>query len=312
MQIQTIPLWPDRSDAELTTFLSMPDPFIPVLPPRPAVIVCPGGAYMSCPRHGTEGDPIAMAFACAGYQAFVLEYSVAGRAPLGKALFPAQLLDFGKAILTIRERAAEWSVDADKISVIGFSAGGHLCGMLASTWQQSLLAEHFGVPAETFRPLTAMLIYPFADYAAQLEMELQGTDRPLTGADALARMFGCANPDAETLRRYSPARQVSAHTPPLFIAAAQDDELVTPLNSLRLAEACQTHGVPYELHLYERGSHGFGSGRNLLRPWRADRAHDCQSWFGDALRFLFRHAEPQITAHNATPLAELQEWAAQW
>lgn len=143
MKIETIRLWEDREDVELTTFLTMPDDFFPNPVKKPAVIVCPGGAYMSCPRHGNEGDPVAMAFAMDGYQSFVLEYSVASKAPTPeKVLFPAQLLDFGKATLTIREHAEEWCVDVERISIIGFSAGAHLCGMLATTWNENLLFDY--------------------------------------------------------------------------------------------------------------------------------------------------------------------------
>ena len=51
MQIQTIKLWADREDVELTTFLHLPDPMLPKQAPRPAVLVCPGGAYLRCPWH---------------------------------------------------------------------------------------------------------------------------------------------------------------------------------------------------------------------------------------------------------------------
>lgn len=85
----------------------MPDPFIPNPILKPAIIVCLGGAYQTCPRHGNEGDPVAMTFAVDGYQAFVLEYSVATKTSQQNMMFPAQILDLGKAMLTIREYAAE-------------------------------------------------------------------------------------------------------------------------------------------------------------------------------------------------------------
>lgn len=78
----------------------MPDPFIPNPILKPAIIVCPGGAYQTCPRHGNEGDPVAMTFAADGYQAFVLEYSVATKTSQQNMMFPAQILDLGKAMLT--------------------------------------------------------------------------------------------------------------------------------------------------------------------------------------------------------------------
>lgn len=114
MIIETIDLWKDRDDVKLTTFLAAPDPFMPNPVKKPAVIVCPGGAYRSCPRHGNEGDPVAMTFAADGYQAFVLEYSVAESAPQEKTLFPAQVRDLGKAMLEIRAHADEWAIEPKK------------------------------------------------------------------------------------------------------------------------------------------------------------------------------------------------------
>lgn len=67
----------------------MPDPFIPNPILKPAIIVCPGGAYQTCPRHGNEGDPVAMTFAVDGYQAFVLEYSVATKTSQQNMMFPS-------------------------------------------------------------------------------------------------------------------------------------------------------------------------------------------------------------------------------
>ncbi|MDR4946118.1 MBL fold metallo-hydrolase [Neobacillus cucumis] len=156
-------------------------------------MVCPGGAYMVCPRHGNEGDPVAMAFAIDGYQSFVLEYSVAERAPKGKTLFPAQVIDLGKAIKTIREHADEWCVDVDKISIIGFSAGAHLCGMYATTWSEPLLAETFGVDSSVFKPLSAMLIYGLLDYTIQEKFN-KANPHPMLPPNLNEPTFGCIVP----------------------------------------------------------------------------------------------------------------------
>ena len=307
MKIETLKLWDDRDDVELTTFLTMPDPFIPDPAPKPAVIVCAGGAYETCPRHGNEGDPVAMSFAIDGYQAFVLEYSVASRAPEGKTLFPAQLIDFGKAILTIREHAEEWNVDVDRISVIGFSAGAHLCGTLATRWNDGTLAEKFGVPAEVFKPLVAMLIYPITDYVLQEEFRKKGVGAPVPmdmGASNRA-VFGTEDPDEEAQINASPARHVTQDCPPVFLAAAADDGLITAENSLAMAMALQKAGVPYELHMFEHGDHGFSLGRHLIEAYRTDKAHACAAWVPMAKEFLLHHAAPETAAYEANPFEQL-------
>lgn len=301
MLIETVKLWEDREDVELTTFVSLPDPALPFLPKRPAVIVVPGGAYLSCPRHGAEGDPVAMAFAMDGYQAFVLEYSVASRAPEGKTLFPAQLYDFGKAFLTIRENADKWNVDVDRISIIGFSAGAHLCGMLATTWHTSLLSDRFGVPAENFRPFAAVLMYGIYDYV--LQTKEPGEHEAKLPVNHHVPVYGVPNPSEEVLRQYSPALHVDEHTPPTFLAAAQDDKMVNPKNTFRMAEALASNNIPYELHMYEHGSHGFALGRNMMEPWRGDLAFSCDKWLEQAKTFLLHHNAPETGAHEGDPFA---------
>ena len=124
MITETYQLWEDREDVKLYTFLHSAGMATQLKKPRPAIIICPGGAYFECGHNNGDGDPIAYSFCADGYQSFVLEYSVAARAPQEKTLFPAQLLDLGKAILLIREHAEEWCVDVDKIelAVIGGTA----------------------------------------------------------------------------------------------------------------------------------------------------------------------------------------------
>lgn len=291
MKIETLPLWNGRGDVELTTFLTMPDSFIPNPIPKPAVIVCPGGAYKKCPRHGHEGDPVAMAFAMDGYQAFVLEYSVKERAPEGRTLFPAQVIDLGRAILTIREHAEEWCVDVDKISVIGFSAGAHLCGMLATTWHEPLLAEYFRKKPEVFRPLSAICIYGVYDYALQNEFNRKHFD-PVQPVDYNTHVFGCKEPTRDAEEKYSPYYHVSGATCPMFLAAAVDDGKVPSIQSVRMAEKLHEAGIPYELHMFQFGDHGFSLGRNPFEPFREEKAHACAAWLPLAKTFLMHQISP--------------------
>lgn len=92
---------------------------------RPAIIVIPGGAYQFCSER--EADPVAMPYLKAGYQVFILCYSLGAN-----AVWPNPLSDYDQAMALIRERADEWNVYADKIAVIGFSAGGHLASAAAT------------------------------------------------------------------------------------------------------------------------------------------------------------------------------------
>lgn len=109
------------------------------LPARPAIIVLPGGGYMNCSER--EADPVALAYSKAGFQTFVLYYTV-----LEKGGWPLPLKDYDEAVEYIFAHAKEWGVYEDKISCVGFSAGGHLAAMAATS------AKH--------KPAVAVLGYP--------------------------------------------------------------------------------------------------------------------------------------------------------
>ena len=118
---------------------------------RPSVLVIPGGGYeMTSDR---EAEPIAMQFLAAGFNAFVLRYSVK------PSVFPVALLEAADAMKMIREHAAEWHVDPEAIAVIGFSAGGHLAANLATSTSDDVLEAH-GYDPDAVRPNGLMLAYP--------------------------------------------------------------------------------------------------------------------------------------------------------
>ena len=290
MFTESYQLWEDREDVKLYTFLHSAGMATQLKKPRPAIIICPGGAYFECGHNNGDGDPIAYSFCADGYQSFVLEYSVAARAPQEKTLFPAQLLDLGKAILLIREHAEEWCVDVDKISVIGFSAGGHLCAMLGTTWHTGLLSDYFHVDASLFKPLCVLSIYGVLDYVRAVEVA-----KP--EEDFFTHVLGSKRPDVELLKQHSPVYLVNENTPPFFIAAARDDFLVPAIESIDMAQALHNAKRPYELHIFENGDHGFCLGRDPYEPWKLESTHACAAWVPLAKTFLMHQISPE-TAEN--------------
>lgn len=304
MRIETIKLWEDREDVELTMFLHLPDSFLPNPVKKPALIVCPGGAYQTCPRHGNEGDPVAMTFAVDGYQAFVLEYSVASKAPKEQTLFPAQIIDLGKAVLTIKAHADEWGVDADRIAVCGFSAGAHLCSMYAATWHNGMLRERLGADPQELRIMAALLIYGLHDYVLQEEFNAVHPSF-ITEIDGNTPIFGSAHPSVEQMKEYSPVCQATTQMPPVFLAAATDDGLVPALHTIRMAEKLQTIGVPYECHLFQYGEHGFALGRNIFEPFKQELTHACAQWVPLAKTFLMHLISPGTLKPEENPFANM-------
>lgn len=306
MKIETIKLWEDRDDVELTMFINEWDPFLGEPIKKPAFIAVPGGGYQRCPRHGSEGDAVAMAFAIDGYQGFVLEYSVASRAPQGKAMFPAQIIDMGKAILTIREHAEEWNVDVDKISICGFSAGAHLCSMYATTWHEKLLSETFGCDSEQFRVMSALCIYGLYDYVLQEEYNAAHPNVMSDGSGNIP-VFGTEHPEKKILEKYSPVLLVNEKVPAMFLAAATDDGLVPAMHTIRMAEKLQESGIPYECHIFQYGEHGFSLGRNIFEPFKHELTHACAQWVPMAKTFLMHLISKETLKPEENPFKDLLE-----
>lgn len=307
MRIETIRLWEDRDDVELTMFLNLDDPYLKIKRKRPAIIAVPGGAYQTCPRHGNEGDPVAMAFAIDGYQGFVLEYSNATKAPEGKALFPAQTIDMAKAILTIKEHADEWDLDPEMISIVGFSAGSHACAMYATTYNtvnKELLTDKFGCSVKDLDIMSALCIYGIHDYVLQEQFNKEHPNFMSDGSGNVP-VFGQAHPDEETLKKYSPLYQASTNMPPMFLAHALNDGLVPAMHTIRMAQRLQELNVPFECHLYQYGDHGFALGRNIFEPSKESLVHDAADWLFNAKRFLQHQMDPDTLVKEENPFKDM-------
>ena len=207
---------------------------------RNAILVIPGGGYSNvCSER--EGEPIAMAFMPHGYNAFVLHYSVAGNS---KAVFPRQLIQASKAIKHIKEHAEEYHIDAEKVFAVGFSAGGHLCGSLATMWHRQDVCDAVNIPYGYNKPAGVILVYPV----------VTGT-LPTHGA-SFRNLVGAEEPTAEQIAECSLELHVDERSCPAFIVHTANDQLVPVRNSLVLAEAYAAAGQMFELHVYPDGPHG--------------------------------------------------------
>ncbi len=124
MRVETITLNETRN-VTLTAYIQETGGEFRYVTKRPAVLVLPGGGYEYCSER--EADPVALPYLKAGYQAFILRYSVKA-----DAVWPNPLSDYEQAMEMIRGKAEEWKLYPDKIAVIGFSAGGHLAAAAAT------------------------------------------------------------------------------------------------------------------------------------------------------------------------------------
>lgn len=307
MTNQVLTLWDARADVTLTTYLLDAATDSGARRSRPSILICPGGGYEYCSER--EAEPVALRFAGMGYHTFVLRYSVTRTAPTAEATrYPAALLDIAKAMAVLRENAEAWQLDPDRIAVCGFSAGAHVCASLATHWQDALLSSELGVPAEQLRPNAALIIYGVTNYVEQARY-LAATGMDAHGDAVSMALTGKARLTEEEQRSISPVYAVTGDCPPVFLAHASNDFLVPVENALTMALALTKACVPYELHVFETGSHGFSLGDETtssmdfeLQPVSAGWVDLAKSWLKQHLPLTVAHGDGAIPTRSDFPM----------
>ena len=261
----SFPLWPDGAPGAL----GQQDKDIPTLTPYlpdPAkatgavIVICPGGGYGGLAPH--EG---------ADYARFLNEYGVAGfvlkyRLGSGGYRHPVMLQDAARAVRLVRARAGEWKLDPHRIGIMGSSAGGHLASTLVTHFDAGKPDAADLVERQSSRPDLGILCYAVITLG---QFTHQGSKQNLLGKD----------PSPELVRELSNELQVTKDTPPCFVWHTYEDSGVPVENSLQFAEALRRAGVPFDLHIYQKGPHGLGLG---TRDWNPGKRHpwtrDCIFW----------------------------------
>ena len=216
--------------------------FVPANPNGKSVIICPGGGY-SILASGHEGVDVAKQFIDIGITAFVLKYRIpSDRTANDKSVAPLQ--DAQQAIRLVRKNAEKWGLKANKIGIMGFSAGGHLAATATTLFAEN--ADPSVSDTTPVRPDFSILIYPVISF-----------DSLITHKGSRNNLIG-TKPTAEMTKKFSNEGQVTPQTPPVFLVHAGDDGAVPVENSLRFYQACIKNNVPADMHLYAKGGHGFG------------------------------------------------------
>jgi acetyl esterase/lipase len=236
-----IPIWNKVPLAAGTEPDDIPDLTVyrPAKPSRASFIICPGGGYTQLVAH--EKLPVVQWMVERGITAFLLKYRVRPRYQ-----FPAPLLDAAESVRLVRAQAQELAIDPGRIGMIGFSAGGHLAAQTGTTCDTPSLNKVSRFPGVSSRPDLLVLVYPVIDMVSVL-------------AHSGSALMAGDRPTPEQLERISPHLHVSAQTPPTFLVHSTLDDRVSSEHSMLFASALRRHGVAHEMHLYERGGHGFGS-----------------------------------------------------
>ena len=208
-----------------------------------AVLIIPGGGYEFL-AWDNEGEEQANWLTRRGVTCFILSYRLPGEGWANRAKVPLQ--DAQRAMRLIRANAETYGIDAKRVAVLGFSAGGHLGGSLATRFAEDVYAPVDEADRLSARPDLAGLIYPVISLA-----------EPFTHAGSRDALLG-KNASKDTLRAASVENRVTADTPPTFLIATSDDGLVPIDNSLAMYRAMLAKQRPSEFHGFDRGGHGFG------------------------------------------------------
>jgi len=211
-----------------------------------AVVICPGGGYQIL-AYDLEGTDIARYLNSLGVAAVVLKY----RLPVSCGCpepWHAPLDDARRAMRIVRHNAGTWNIDAGKIGIMGFSAGGHLASSLGTHFDRGNQTAQDPVERESCRPDFMILMYPVISFVD-----------PSTHAGSREALLG-KNPDTALMTSFSSELQVRPDTPPTFLVHASDDQTVPVRNSLLMYDALHSRGIPVEMHILTEGGHGFGLG----------------------------------------------------
>ena len=235
---------------------------------RPAVIICPGGAYAY--KSDREAEPIAMRFLAAGIHAFVLQYSVA------PSRYPAAALELASTVQFVREHASEFGIYTDQIYIAGFSAGGHLCATLGTLWHEPVFRQALGSDdANRWKPDGMVLCYPVITMGQYTH---KGSRENLLGSDATQTQW-----DALSLET-----RVSAKTVPTYLWHTIADGSVPVENALLFATALRSAAVPFEMHLYEKGVHGLSLCDETSQRGPEHLMPDNANWMEMAIHWIKR------------------------
>ena len=211
-----------------------------------AVIVCPGGGY-SILAMNLEGTEICRWLNSIGVTAILLKYRVPARP--GRERYDAPLQDAQRAMGVTRHQAKEWGIDPKRIGILGFSAGGHLSAALSTNYETRTYPAVDDADKENCRPDFTVLIYPAY----------------LTREDDRSKL--------------APEIKVTPKTPPAFLAMTEDDPIHVE-NVFTYGLALKNAKVPFEMHVYPVGGHGYG-----LRP----SVNAATTWADRAGEWILRH-----------------------
>ncbi|MFH6636623.1 alpha/beta hydrolase [Streptococcus suis] len=224
----------------------------------PTIVICPGGAYLWTSFR--EDESVALRFLAEGFHVVVVHYATEGREVMSVSdseklpvnpvsMFPNPLVCLAEAVAFLRENSEQFAVDPDYIIVGGFSAGGNVAGLLGTRWHEEWLEKLVGKDRSLYRPTHLLLAYAAYDLKPK-------TANSTSIDNVIYAATGDVNPSEATIKELNLISNVSTLTPPTFIWHTREDVLTPSIGALEFSLALEKVGIPYELHLFDKGKHG--------------------------------------------------------
>ncbi len=224
----------------------------PDKPNGAGMLLCSGGGYEKVDIVN-ESTPAAIYFASQGITTVELVY----RVPQEGWSIHVPFLDGVRALRLLRSQSQRLQIDPARMGVLGFSAGGHLAGMLATGAADEFYTSVDDLDQDVFKPAFATLLYPVITMMAPFDR-------------TESRLKICGRHPLEDMREmFSVEQHVTKQMPPVFLAHALDDPIVPVDHSLMMFQALRRAAVETEMHIFQSGGHGWGMGKTRpdVRSW---------------------------------------------
>ena len=231
---------------------------------RPGLLIIPGGGYSYCSDR--EAEPVALRMLAEGFNCFVLRYTC-------KATYPVPHKEVGFALDYLKNHHKEFNLLNKNLSLVGFSAGGHLAASFATTYKE--IVKLLNLNEENLKPFALVLGYPVI--TMQDQYTHSGTKSTIT------------NDEPVLVEKLSVEKNVTNNFPPTYIFSTLVDEAVPIQNSYLLIDELKKHDIPYQAHIFDKGIHGGSLFTRAVYPNFTKQNTEAEAnsiWITEAAEFL--------------------------
>jgi acetyl esterase/lipase len=281
MMLEEVQLQEGISNATLTAYIQEPISDSQLLQRKPAIIICPGGAFLGFTEKETE--PVALRFLSEGFQAFVLRYSIG----TDFARFPSPFIDAAKAVMSVRQNCDRWGTDPNRIILCGFSTGGQVAATLGATWREDYLKNSLKADSQLFKPNALILGYPLLDMECFYSFNQHKSQEMDTLLEMMfTSIYGTMFPTKQMMEKWNIVDRINVHFPPTFLWTTSEDSFIDVEESMKFIKTLAAYKIPYEFHIFERGAHGMSLGTEGLTGESIKNRGNAPKWFELAMHWM--------------------------